>query len=205
MRPSLAAFAALVASAALTACGETEPTTVEDPAFTGVRAFVSTGEDAYVGVAANGEAFSIYACSGTADAPGEVHLWFGGDIGEGDAFTADHESGATLEGEFDGGDGVTGTITLPGGATIPLDGFPVDPDADDQGLFRGEGTDADGEAVVAGWVLASADDQRGSLLFVPDGTLAVVSRLPPGEDVLQQDTVRGGVPLTVTNRVDLFR
>jgi hypothetical protein len=175
-----------------------------EPGEVGPRAFVSAEAEAYVGVAANDTSLSVYVCDGTPESEGAVHLWFEGAITD-EAFDLVHASGATATGTFDGAEGVTGTVTTQEGVELAIDGAPVPVDAEDQGLFRGEGTDAEGEVLLAGWVVVSETDQRGSLLFGGTGGLQVVSRLPPGATTFDAIVDGTSNTLTVENRMNRFR
>lgn len=61
---------------------------------------------------------------------------------------------------------VTGTLAMPDGRVLQVDGSTVDGTA---GLYRGESTS--GPKALAGWVVAADGTQRGSVRFDPGGGL----------------------------------
>ena len=172
------------------------------PADPGPRAFVSGG-DVYVGVAGNTDRVKVYACDGDPDGAG-VAVWFEGEV-EDEAFSLESSRGALLNGTFDGVDGVSGTIELPDGGTIDFDGEPAPLDATDRGLFWANGTTADDEPFFAGWILLSADDQRGAIGLSTSGTLFGVQPLPVGSEAMSLAVGAETIDVTVTNAVDAFR
>lgn len=169
------------------------------PADPGPRAFVARGE-VFVGVVADGAGARVYACDGDGAAP-TVSAWFEGDVAD-EAFALARDDGATVEGTFDGVDGVEGTVTTADGRAIPFAGDPVPVDATDQGLFWSPGTATDGD-VVAGWIVWGPDDQRGGLGLSTSGTLFAVPPFP-GLGATQVDAGGEAVDLDVVNAIGPF-
>lgn len=138
----------------LAACsGATDP---------GVQAFVAGEGDVFTAIVGDSSAAMAYRCDGD-PASATVSHWFTGGVDEDGGFVLTGPAG-TVEGAF--GDGSV-ELTVDGAAVAAE---PVDPAADDVGLFRAEG-EVDGEPFVAGWILDPSGEQRGAIGLSTSGTL----------------------------------
>lgn len=159
------------------------------------RAFVAGDGATFGAVVTDGITALAYRCDG--DAAGASHAsWFSGDAAEGD-FTL---SGKTDELTVELGE-AEATLTLSDGTSVVAE--EVDPDAEDEGLFRAEG-EADGGPFVVGWILAPGGDQRGAIGLSTSGVLFGVVPLEPGERQTTVSVEGKDVSVAVANAVTLL-
>jgi hypothetical protein len=120
--------------------------------------------DSFAGIVVGQGKAIAFVCNGT-DAGVSVWGWFAGDVTEGHTRLTS-TTGLTLDLHFTNSD-ISGVVTYAGGTYETFQASPLPADSV-AGLYRAEGTVADG-TFVGGWIILEDLDFRGHLFVAPSG------------------------------------
>ena len=149
------------------ACSD-DPTVPDEQLFDiqGENGFVGTvdGTDAFIALLIADEEAIVYVCNGEE----EISEWFRGDIAVPENINLINGNGAQITGKFIGKT-FTGTVILSDSSTHSFSATPNT--GNETGIFQVYGDLAVQEGLVAGWILNTAEEERGSFRlnseFVP--------------------------------------
>jgi hypothetical protein len=120
--------------------------------------------DSFAGIVVGQGKALAFVCNGT-DANVSVWGWFAGDVTEGHTRLTS-TTGLTLDLHFTGSD-LSGIVTFADGSFEAFQASPLPQDTV-AGLYRAEGTVADG-TFVGGWIVLEDLDIRGNVRVTPSG------------------------------------
>ena len=152
-----------IATIFMFSCGTDSPTKTTDPEkvffdIQGDNGFVGPVEntDAFIALLIAGDEGIVYVCNGDE----EIAEWFRGAIDDPTNINLTNGANAQVSAQFNN-DSYKGTVTLQDDRSLT---FMAAPNLDkDSGIYRVYGEEAEKAEIVAGWILNSDGDQRGSL------------------------------------------
>ncbi len=143
-------------------CNEDSPSEPEANLFEvqGENGFVGTvdGTNAFIALLIAKDEAIVYVCNGEE----EIAEWFKGNISDPENISLTNSPGAQVTGKFEGSS-LTGRIVLRNSSTHSFTASTNT--GTETGVFRVYGDEATQEGIVAGWILNSSGEERGSFKF----------------------------------------